>query len=237
MNKNRSILFLLVITLLFIACVYMSHIKHNYKDYLSLQIIYTEKPMLLNDSIVNKLLKQNLSGELVLKKDGLDLNILENRMNSIPEVENVELYVNLKKNLFLTITERKPLFKVESSPPYFSDSNGILFNFKALDSLEVPSFKTSSSTLSLGTTAKFIKNLKADIFLNSELETIFLKNNTYEIKLKSYDFKIIFGKPTNVKTKIKKLKVFCALKNIRDSIDDYIKINLSYNNQIVALTS
>tara|TARA_A100001011_G_scaffold308436_1_gene324065 strand:+ start:6143 stop:6790 length:648 start_codon:yes stop_codon:yes gene_type:complete len=215
----------------------MSHIKHNYKDYLSLQIIYTEKPMLLNDSIVNKLLKQNLSGELVLKKDGLDLNILENRMNSIPEVENVELYVNLKKNLFLTITERKPLFKVESSPPYFSDSNGILFNFKALDSLEVPSFKTSSSTLSLGTTAKFIKNLKADIFLNSELETIFLKNNTYEIKLKSYDFKIIFGKPTNVKTKIKKLKVFCALKNIRDSIDDYIKINLSYNNQIVALTS
>ncbi len=237
MNKNRSILFLLVITLLFIACVYMSHIKHNYKDYLSLQIIYTEKPMLLNDSIVNKLLTQNLSGELVLKKDGLDLNILENRMNSIPEVENVELYVNLKKNLFLTITERKPLFKVESSPPYFSDSNGILFNFKALDSLEVPSFKTSSSTLSLGTTAKFIKNLKADIFLNSELETIFLKNNTYEIKLKSYDFKIIFGKPTNVKTKIKKLKVFCALKNIRDSIDDYIKINLSYNNQIVALTS
>ena len=237
MNKNRSILFLLVITLLFIACVYMSHIKHNYKDYLSLQIIYTEKPMLLNDSIVNKLLTQNLSGELVLKKDGLDLNILENRMNSIPEVENVELYVNLKKNLFLTITERKPLFKVESSPPYFSDSNGILFNFKALDSLEVPSFKTSSSTLSLGTTAKFIKNLKADIFLNSELETIFLKNNTYEIKLKSYDFKIIFGKPTNVKTKIKKLKVFCALKNIRDSIDDYIKINLSYNNQIVASTS
>ena len=237
MNKNRSILFLLVITLLFIACVYMSHIKHNYKDYLSLQIIYTEKPMLLNDSIVNKLLTQNLSGELVLKKDGLDLNILENRMNSIPEVENVELYVNLKKNLFLTITERKPLFKVESSPPYFSDSNGILFNFKALDSLEIPSFKTSSSTLSLGTTAKFIKNLKADIFLNSELETIFLKNNTYEIKLKSYDFKIIFGKPTNVKTKIKKLKVFCALKNIRDSIDDYIKINLSYNNQIVALTS
>ena len=193
--------------------------------------------MLLNDSIVNKLLTQNLSGELVLKKDGLDLNILENQINSIPEVENVELYVNLKKNLFLTITERKPLFKVESSPPYFSDSNGILFNFKALDSLEVPSFKTSSSTLSLGTTAKFIKNLKADIFLNSELETIFLKNNTYEIKLKSYDFKIIFGKPTNVKTKIKKLKVFCALKNIRDSIDDYIKINLSYNNQIVALTS
>ena len=237
MNKNRSILFLFVITLLFITCVCISHIKHNYKNYLSLQILYTEKPMLLNDSIVNKLLTQNLSGELVLKKDGLDLNILENRMNSIPEVENVELYVNLKKNLFLTITERKPLFKVESSPPYFSDSNGILFNFKALDSLEVPSFKTSSSTLSLGTTAKFIKNLKADIFLNSELETIFLKNNTYEIKLKSYDFKIIFGKPTNVKTKIKKLKVFCALKNIRDSIDDYIKINLSYNNQIVALTS
>ena len=236
MKRNRSILFLLVTTLLFGICIYISHIKHNSKKNLNLKILYTEKPILLNDCLVNKLLTQNLLGELVLNKDSLDLNILESQMNSIPEIENVELYVNLEKKLFLSIKERKPLFKVESSPPYFSDSNGILFKYKRLDSLNVPSFKMNSSKLSLSTSAEFIKNLKTDTFLNSELETIFLKNNTYEIKLKSYDFKIIFGKPTRLKTKIKKLKVFCALKNTTDSIDNFTKINLSYNNQIVALT-
>ena len=237
MKSSRSILFLLINTFLFVMCLYVSHIRHNSKNNLNLQILYLEKPLILNDSVVNKLLTQNLSGKLLLKKDDLDLNILENQMKSIPEVENVEFYIDLEKNLFLSITERKPLFKVESSPPYFSDSNGILFKYKSLDSSGIPSFKTSSSTLSLGTTAEFIKNLKADVFLNNELETIFLKNNKYEIKLKSYDFKIIFGRPTSVKKKIKKLKVFCAYTNIRDSANIYTKINLSYDNQIVASTS
>ncbi|PWH10231.1 hypothetical protein DEJ39_07455 [Bacteroidetes bacterium SCGC AAA795-G10] len=237
MKSSRSILFLLINTFLFVMCLYVSHIRHNSKNDLNLQILYLEKPLILNDSVVNKLLTQNLSGKLLLKKDDLDLNILENQMKSIPEVENVEFYIDLEKNLFLSITERKPLFKVESSPPYFSDSNGILFKYKSLDSSGIPSFKTSSSTLSLGTTAEFIKNLKADVFLNNELETIFLKNNKYEIKLKSYDFKIIFGRPTSVRKKIKKLKVFCAYTNIRDSANIYTKINLSYDNQIVASTS
>ena len=237
MKSSRSILFLLINTFLFVMCLYVSHIRHNSKNDLNLQILYLEKPLILNDSVVNKLLTQNLSGKLLLKKDDLDLNILENQMKSIPEVENVEFYIDLEKNLFLSITERKPLFKLESSPPYFSDSNGILFKYKSLDSSGIPSFKTSSSTLSLGTTAEFIKNLKADVFLNNELETIFLKNNKYEIKLKSYDFKIIFGRPTSVKKKIKKLKVFCAYTNIRDSANIYTKINLSYDNQIVASTS
>ena len=114
---------------------------------------------------------------------------------------------------------------------------GFFLNIKRLILQVFLSFKTSSSTLSLSTTAEFIKNLKADVFLNSELETILLKNNKYEIKLKSYDFKIIFGRPTSIKKKIKKLKVFCAFTNIKDRVHSYTKINLSYDNQIVASTS
>ena len=121
MKSSRSILFLLMITFLFLTCVYISHVRYNSKNDLNLQILYLEKPLILNDSIVNKLLTQNLLGKLLLKKDDLDLNMLENQMNSIPEVENVEFYVDLERNLFLSIEERKPLFKVVSSPPRFSD--------------------------------------------------------------------------------------------------------------------
>ena len=83
MNSSRSILFLLMITSLFLTCVYISHVRHNSKNDLNLQILYLEKPLILNDSIVNKLLTQNLPDKLLLKKDDLDLNILENQMNSI----------------------------------------------------------------------------------------------------------------------------------------------------------
>ena len=94
MKSSRSILFLLTITFLFVMCVYISHIRHNSKNDLNLQILYLEKPLILNDSMVNKLLTQNLLGKLLLNKDDLDLNMLENQMNSIPEVENVEFYVH-----------------------------------------------------------------------------------------------------------------------------------------------
>ena len=109
--------------LLMVTCLCVSHINHRSKKVLRLEILHTQRPLFLNDSLVNKLLTQNLPHKLVLNKDSLDLNILENKMKSIPEVENVELYLNHEKKFFLSIKERKPLFKVNSSPPYFSDSN------------------------------------------------------------------------------------------------------------------
>ena len=223
--------------LLFVTCLCVSHINHGIDKVLKLEILHTQTPLFLNDSLVNKLLTQNMSHKLVMSKDSLDLNILENQMSSIPEIKNVQTYITLENKLFLSITEREPLFKVVSSPPRFSDLNGKLFTFKTIDSLYVPSFETSSSTISISLTAKFIKKLLADPFLRRELEKVYLKNNNYQIKLKSYDFKIIFGKPTRIAKKIKKLKVFCTLINDKDSMENYTNINLSYMKQIVALTS
>ena len=223
--------------LLMVTCLCVSHINHRSKKVLRLEILHTHRPLFLNDSLVNKLLTQNLSHKLVMSKDSLDLNILENQMSNIPEINNVQTYITLENKLFLSITEREPLFKVVSSPPRFSDLNGKLFTFKTIDSLYVPSFETSSSTISISLTAKFIKKLLADPFLKRELEKVYLKNKNYQIKLKSYDFKIIFGKPTRIAKKIKKLKVFCTLINDNGSIDNYTNINLSYMKQIVALTS
>ena len=81
-----------------------------------------------------------------------------------------------------------------------------------------------------------IKNLIADPFLSEELKSIGLNDNQYQLKLKSFDFKIIFGSAVRIKEKIKKLKVFCAFQKLQDSLSRYKKINLSYNNQVVAST-
>ena len=72
---------------------------------------YSNSPRFLNDSIVNKLLTQNLLSKYSLQKDSLDLNILENKMNKIPEFKNVEIFLFPEGELTFQITERKPLFK------------------------------------------------------------------------------------------------------------------------------
>jgi hypothetical protein len=47
---------------------------------------------------------------------------------------------------------------------------------------------------------------------------------------------VVFGAPTRIQEKIKKLKVFCAFQNVQDSLGKYQKINLSFKKQVVAST-
>ena len=169
-----------------------------------------------------------------MQKDSLDLNILENKMNKIPEFKNVEIFIFPEGELTFQITERKPLFKLNSNPSLYSDVNGILFKFNSSDSSKFPLFKTISSTHSFETSAYVIKNLKKDPFLSGELHKVELIKDEYQLKLKSFDFNIIFGSPKRIKEKIKKLKVFCAFQKVQDSLTNYKKINLSYINQVVA---
>ena len=236
MKLNKSILFFALSSLIFIASYWFSQNEYGKKNKLSVNINYSNPPLLLNDSLVNKLLTQNLPVKFSLQKDSLDLNILEKKMNKIPEVENMEIFLLPQGVISFYITERKPLFKFDSNPSFYSDANGVLFNFNNIDSLPYPEFKTISSTISLENSALLIKNLIADPFLSEELKSVGLNDNQYQLKLKSFDFKIIFGSALRIKEKIKKLKVFCAFQKLQDSLSSYKKINLSYNNQVVAST-
>ncbi len=235
MKFNKSILFLIFSSLIFIAAFSFSNYRYYKKINLEIQIIFTNPPRFFNDSLVNKLLTQNLIDKYTMRKDSLDLNILEIKMNNIPEVENTEIFLLPDGRLTFYIKERVPLFIVDSDPALYSDANGALFDFKVIDSIKYPKFKTVSSTISFETTASVIKNMTSDKFLSNELEYILLEKNQFQLKLKSYDFDVKFGTPINVNDKIKKLKIFCAYQKTQDSLNRYQEINLSYNNQVVAV--
>ena len=110
MKLNKSILFFVLSSLIFIGSYWFSQYKYGKKNKLSVNINYSNPPLLLNDSLVNKLLTQNLPVKFSLQKDSLDLNILEKKMNKIPEVENMEIFLLPQGVISFYITERKPLF-------------------------------------------------------------------------------------------------------------------------------
>ena len=112
-------------SLIFIGTYWFSQYKYGKKNKLRVDINYSKPPLLLNDSLVNKLLTQNLSTKFSLQKDSLDLNILESKMNKIPEVENTEIFLLPDGVMSILITERKPLFKFDSTPSVYSDANGV----------------------------------------------------------------------------------------------------------------
>jgi cell division protein FtsQ len=180
------------------------------------------------------LLTQNLDAQLKLLKESLDLNMLETQLKRTPEVKNIEVFKLPQGRLAVELTERKPIFEVASSKHYFGDAKGILFAYQSIDTLSLPIFKTDSSSTSLASTADLIAKLKMDPLLEIELEEISLKNNQYTLELKSFPFEVGLGDSTELRKKLEKLKIFCAFQTSQDSLNGYDKINLSYENQVVA---
>jgi len=234
MKINKTLLFLIFVGFIFSFIFWFSNHKNESRKHEEVQIIFTHNPFFLNSDLVNKLLTQKVISKFIKDKESLDLNMLETQLESTPEVENAEVFILPKGKLSISITERTPLFQTASKPPLYVDQNGISFAYKVIDSIEYPSYLSEVSSETLKMTATLVKKLKADSFLKHELKNISFQDFEYSIQLKSYSFEVVLGNVSKLKEKINKLKIFCAIQNVQDSLIGYEKINLTYENQVVA---
>lgn len=236
MRFKKNIIFLVLMLFLLAEIVYFSNQKNIVRVVDNVKISFTHSPRFLDTILVNKLLTQNFTGKSVQLKESLDLNMLEKKLNQIPEIQNAELFVLPKGQLSVSITERIPTFKINSIPSFYADASGVTFPFVKVENNQLPVFEADTIDVSIINAAIIIERLKTDTFIKSELKTLYLEGDSYHLKLKSYPFEIVLGNENALSEKIEKLKVFCAFQNIQDSLINYKKINLTYTNQVVATT-
>ena len=236
MRFKKNIIFLVLMLFLLAEIVYFSNQKNIVRVVDNVKISFTHSPRFLDTILVNKLLTQNFRGKSVQLKESLDLNMLEKKLNQIPEIQNAELFVLPKGQLSVSITERIPTFKINSIPSFYADASGVTFPFVKVENNQLPVFEADTIDASIINAAIIIERLKTDTFIKSELKTLYLEGDSYHLKLKSYPFEIVLGNENALNEKIEKLKVFCAFQNIQDSLINYKKINLTYTNQVVATT-
>jgi len=236
MRFKKNIIFLVLMLFLLAEIVYFSNQKNIVRVVDNVKISFTHSPRFLDTILVNKLLTQNFTGKSVQLKESLDLNMLEKKLNQIPEIQNAELFVLPKGQLSVSITERIPTFKINSIPSFYADASGVTFPFVKVENNQLPVFEADTIDASIINAAIIIERLKTDTFIKSELKTLYLEGDSYHLKLKSYPFEIVLGNENALSEKIEKLKVFCAFQNIQDSLINYKKINLTYTNQVVATT-
>ena len=236
MKIKKDIVFLVLMLFFLAGIIYFSNLKNMVRVDDNVKILFTHLPRFLDTILVNKLLTQNFTGKSVQLKESLDLNMLEKKLNQIPEIQNAELFVLPKGQLSVSITERIPTFKINSIPSFYADASGVTFPFVKVENNQLPVFEADTIDASIINAAIIIERLKTDTFIKSELKTLYLEGNSYHLKLKSYPFEIVLGNENALNEKIEKLKVFCAFQNIQDSLINYKKINLTYTNQVVATT-
>ncbi|MDG2386094.1 MAG: hypothetical protein P8M02_01595 [Flavobacteriaceae bacterium] len=235
MKRHSGVIFLMVMFLLMGSSYWFSQLKNRARTLDKFSVEFTHPALLLDTLLVNKLLTQNFKIQSNEDKESLDLNMLETQLKLTQEVQNVEIYQLPQGGLSVAVTERKPLFELESHTRFLGDVEGVLFKYQPIG-LRLPILKMDSINATISSSADLISKLKQDPLLDFELETISLDEIGYTLELRSFPFQVILGDSTQLKHKLEKLRIFCAFQISQDSLKGYDRINLSYDNQVVATT-
>lgn len=232
--KKYSGLIGLLFTLFFVLLIScFSNWKNKERKALKAKVFFNETPLFLHDSTVNKLLTQNSSPYFMKSKDSLDLNMLELILQDIPEVQNAEVFQSPKGLLSIHLYERTPLFRVLGKENYYVDRFGVKFPLSKIHVSDVPIFIGTPASETIPIIVGLVADLQADSFLKKELVHLTEEEGIFRIGIRSLPYDFVFGKRERVKSKIKKLKVFCAFQKQQKPLNNYNSANLIYKNQVV----
>lgn len=235
--KKYSGIIGLVLALMCVCCLSIFSLGRNeLRNEIKINVHFDKPPVFLTDSSVNKLLTQKINPLNKRSKDSLDLNMLEIVLKDIPTVQNADVFQTPKGHLGILLNERKPLFRVLGKENYYVDRFGEKFPLSKRHVSDVPVFLGILSDENLEDVVDLVKALYSDSFFQKELVHLSKKDGMYRIGIRSLPYDFIFGKYVRVKSKIKKLKVFCAFQKEQKSLKKYRSANLIYKNQVVVTT-
>jgi cell division protein FtsQ len=183
---------------------------------------------------VSKLLIQNHGNLKNKSKETLALNTLENALNSNPMVKTAEVYVSVNGTLTADIEQKRPIARVSTNASYYIDDEGFYMPLSKNYSARVPlvtGYIEKNKLKNVFTVASKIEN---DSFLKKNVIEIHQSiNNVLYLKLRQCPFLVQLGDVSFLDKKINNLKAFYQ-KNLKENtLSDYSKVNLQFDNQVV----
>lgn len=235
--KHKPIIYFVLSLVIFLITVVFAVSKNSQKKEFEIEIEYSKTPLFLNDSVVNKLLTQNLLFASKKYKDSLVLNEVESVLEHHKVIENAEAYLKPSGILGINITEREPFFLVEDTLKYFVDRKAKRFPFMSEYGAALPTFSGFLSIDKRQEVIHFLTQIERDPFLALEFDGLHFKEGKYYMKMRSFPFDVVLGSLNKMEHKMKKLKIFCAYQRAQDTLVGFNEINVQYANQVVALTT
>jgi len=232
--KLKNYIFFCLIFLSVVCLSGFAHLKNKSREVAEFKISFEfNSSRFLNDSIVNKLLIQNTQSLPWKSLDSLDLNMLESLIENNPFIQNVEVFNYPQGIVGVRIQERKPVLRILGNANYYIDQFANKVPLSKRYSPNVPVYMGTLNEARKKEVLSILKAIKQDSFLESELAAIFIKNNSYYLALRSFDFEIEIGRLNDFSAKLDKLKIFCAYQQKNESEKQYKHISLKFKNQIV----
>jgi len=191
--------------------------------------------LFMNYEMVNKLLIQNGATVKNKAKSVIDLQLLEKNVLSHPMVENAAIFLTVDGLLKAKVKQRTPIARVLSNTKsYYIDKQAKIMPLSSNHSARVLLVYGAIKEADINEIHLLVTTILNDEFLKKQLISIQkMPNNEFILTPRIGNQKIILGNTNDLNQKLKNLKSFFKKTMVDNTIDNYIAINLKYNNQVV----
>ena len=230
----KAVYKLLIFTILFLTMVVVSitsNLNNNNRDDEAIIVNYPKQSYFNKHLYVENLIQNQYYTGLI--KEGL-FNTIEKSISYTPGIQKAEVYKLYNGNIIIDLYDRKPLAFKNQNSIFFIDKDSNLIKDDSLK-LELPIVRANTSKKDINEIVKIILEINKDKFLEGQVESFWVEDEQIFTNLKSFDFNVKIGNSNKIKEKIKKLKAYCAYYNKDSSNLNFNQIDLTYNNQLVAI--
>ncbi|WP_317048425.1 cell division protein FtsQ/DivIB [Confluentibacter sediminis] len=183
---------------------------------------------------VSKLLIQNYQDVKNMPKETLDLNVLERALNSNPMIKSAEVYIAVNGILNAEIEQKRPIARVCTNASYYIDDEGFYMPLSSNYSARVPLVTGNVDKNNLENLFVVANKIESDDFL--KMNVVEIRQDTDKmiyLKLRQCRFLVQLGSVDFLDKKVNNLKAFYQKSLKEKTLNNYSKVNLQFDNQVV----
>ncbi|GGD20893.1 cell division protein FtsQ/DivIB [Hyunsoonleella pacifica] len=193
-----------------------------------------ENSLFITQETVSKLLIQNQEHIKNVPKETLDLNTLEQALNSNPMIKSAEVYVAVNGILNAEIKQKRPVARVSTNASYYIDDEGKYMPLSSNFTARVPLVTGYVEKNNLKNVFKIARKVETDDFLKRHVVEIHQNvNGNIALKLRQCKFTVNLGRLDFLDKKINNLKAFYKKSLKEKTLNKYSKVNLQFDSQVV----
>lgn len=228
---------LILATVLFVCLLVLSVMMWQRNSLRAVSIDHIEwaenRPRLLAQDSVNKLLKVAFSDSSYAFKRGLNLRNIEHTLNQNPWVEDAQGYVFIDGSVGVHITSKLPIVRIEGETSYYLDANGEPFPLSKYQSVVVPIFYGNPTAKQRDLLVDVVQKTAQDPFMSTHIVAYEWLPEGLAMEPREYGYQIVLGTQHHTKQKFNNYKAFLAKMQDSAVLKTYKKVNLSFHRQVV----
>ena len=234
MQFNWSKILLVFVFLFSIGILYASNYFNNNRLIEDIDVVIQPNSSfyISTDSVKNSIKKY-----IYTSKDSISITKIEDELDKNTFVEKSQVYTAVGHKLFVNIKQKEPVARIITNDSiFYLDKNSSFMSLSKLHSADVPIIFGFNQFSDLDYLTKVSLMIRDDKFLNQNITQIIINDNQeINLKLSGLNTFIELGHNNNLEKKIRNLKAFYNRAIRKNDIENYKKVNLQFENQVVAV--